>query len=79
MVKFLQNYYYYFFLGGGSGGTAAKVKYTPVNQITHLQTIHSLAVLTPAVDPLQVVFPASPVVLDGVNIFDDGWVESPVE
>ena len=73
MVKFLQNYR---FLGGG--GTPAKVKYSESDN-SHLQTIHSLAVLTPAVDPLQVVFPASPVVLDGVNIFDDGWVESPVE
>ena len=44
-----------------------------------LQTVHPLAVLTPAVDPLQVVLPAPPVVLDGVDVLDDAGVESPIE
>ena len=44
-----------------------------------LQTVHPLAVLTPAVDPLQVVLPAPPVVLDSVNVLDDAGVQSPIE
>ena len=32
-----------------------------------LEAVHTLAVLTPAVDPLEVVLPAPPVVLDGLQ------------
>ena len=46
---------------------------------TDLQAVDTFAVFTAAVDPLEVVFPAPPVVLDGVNIVDDGGIQSPVE
>ena len=44
-----------------------------------LEAVHALAVLAPAVDSLQIVLPAPPVVLDGVDVLYDAWVEPPVE
>ena len=46
---------------------------------TDLQAVDTFAVFTAAVDPLEVVFPAPPVVLDGVDVLDDAGVESPIE
>ena len=44
-----------------------------------LKAVHALAVLAPAVDSLQIMLPAPPVVLDGVNVLDDAGIQSPVE
>ena len=44
-----------------------------------LKAVHALAVLAPAVDSLQIMLPAPPVVLDGVNVLNDAGVQSPVE
>ena len=40
-----------------------------------LKAIHSLAVFTAAVDPLEVVSAHPPVVFDGVDVFNDLGVE----
>jgi hypothetical protein len=44
-----------------------------------LEAVDAFRVFRPAVDPLEVVLPAAPVVLDGVNVLDDGGVEPAVE
>ena len=35
--------------------------------------------MKPAIDALQTVFPASPVVLDGLDVFDDGGIQLAVK
>ena len=44
-----------------------------------LEAVHPLAVLAPAVDALQIVLTAPPVVLDGVDVLNDAGIQSPVE
>merc|ERR1719234_2403413 len=44
-----------------------------------LKAVNSFAVLASAVDSLQVVFSTPPVVLNSVNVLDDGWIEPPIE
>ena len=44
-----------------------------------LEAVNAFAILASAVDALQVVLPAPPVVLDSVNVLDDAGVQSPIE
>ena len=44
-----------------------------------LETVDTLGVLRPAVDALKVVLAAPPVVLNGIDVLDDGGVQSPIK
>ena len=48
-------------------------------RVVILEATDTFRVLGSTVDPLEVVLSATPIVLDGVNVFNDGGIESPVE